>query len=210
MRTLLHSATIAAEARTQFIATVVELGVLLVVSLVLAGIAWWLVLRLHDSHRQLQDLAIRDPLTGLYNRRYFREVYATEVGRAQRSGVPFSVAMVDIDGFKQLNDTKGHLAGDAVLVSFAELLRASLRSVDILARYGGDEFVVLMPMTTADNAKAALNRLTRNLAHWRPKEAPHGLRVSIGVSTWDGGAEVLEQADRMMYQVKRVQSGVAG
>lgn len=172
-------------------------------SLALAAIAWWLVARLAESRRQLQELAIHDSLTGLFNRRYFRDVYAREVARARRTGTPFSVAMLDADEFKQINDTQGHLAGDALLTSFSDLLRTSMRSVDLLARYGGDEFVILMPSTTAVNALAALARFQHHLRQWRHEFAPRGLRVSIGVSTWDGKTEVLEEADREMYRDKQ-------
>ena len=194
------------QTRLIFATTLVELGVLLVVALAMAGVAWTLVLRLEDSQRQLRDLAIRDPLTGLYNRRYFREVYASEVQRARRTGQPFSVAMLDLDGFKRFNDTNGHTAGDGVLESFAEILRTSLRSVDILARYGGDEFVVLMPSTVRANAETAMARLERVLDQWRPLGAPDGIHVSIGVSTWDAFTEALEQADMRMYEVKRART----
>ena len=194
------------QTRIIFATTLVELGVLLVVALTMAGIAWTLVLRLQDSQRQLRDLAIRDPLTGLYNRRYFREVYASEVQRARRTGQPFSVAMLDLDGFKRFNDTNGHTAGDGVLESFAEVLRTSLRSVDVLARYGGDEFVVLMPATPHANAEIAMARLERILGQWRPLGAPDGIHVSIGVSTWDAFTEPLEQADMRMYEVKRART----
>ncbi|HEU5299779.1 MAG TPA: GGDEF domain-containing protein [bacterium] len=194
------------QTRLIFATTLVELGVLLLVALTMAGIAWTLVLRLQESQRQLRDLAIRDPLTGLFNRRYFREVYAGEVQRARRTGHPFSVAMLDLDGFKRFNDTNGHTAGDGVLESFAEVLRSSLRSVDVLARYGGDEFVVLMPSTPGANAEAAVKRLDRVLGQWRPLGAPDGIQVSIGVSTWDPLTEPLEQADMRMYEVKRARS----
>lgn len=196
--------------RAAYALSLIELGALLACSLVLAGVAWWLVLRLRESHRQLQDLALRDPLTGLYNRRYFREVYAAEVQRARRTGIPFSVAMIDLDGFKRLNDTRGHTVGDAVLDSFAALLRAAMRSVDILARYGGDEFVVLMPMTNAEHAQAAMKRLERHLNRWQTLELPEGISVSTGVSTWDGHTEVLEQADMNMYEAKKDRTRPAG
>gem|GEM_PF-2166996 len=191
------------QTRLFFATTLVELGLLLLVALLMAGIAWVLVLRLQESQRQLHDLAIRDPLTGLYNRRYFREVYASEVLRARRTGHSFSVAMLDLDDFKRFNDTNGHVAGDGILESFAEVLKVSLRSVDVLARYGGDEFVVLMPGTGAAAAQAVVSRLERVFAQWRPLGAPDGMAVSIGVSTWDTFTEPLEQADMRMYEAKR-------
>jgi len=194
--------------RDAYATSLVELGVLLAVALAIAGIAWWLVLRLQESQRQLHDLAIRDPLTGLYNRRYFREVYAAEMQRARRTGVPFSVAMLDLDGFKAFNDLNGHAAGDEVLESFADVLKASVRSVDILARYGGDEFVILMPSTAAENAATAIARVERNAAQWRPLGAPQGLHVSLGLSTWDAFTEPLEQADMRMYESKRARAVV--
>lgn len=150
--------------RSAYVFSLIELSVLMAVSLVLAGVAWGLVLRLHESQAQLQDLAIRDPLTGLYNRRYFREVYA------------------------------------------AEILRASARSVDVLARYGGDEFVILMPITPRENAATAINRLERNLVQWRWPGAPHGLHVSVGMSTWDTSTKPLEEADTRMYQAKKARA----
>lgn len=198
------------DARITYATSLIELGLLLAVALTMAGVAWWLVVRLHESRRQLQDLAIRDPLTGLFNRRYFRDVYATEMQRARRTGAPFSVAMLDLDGFKAFNDLNGHVTGDEVLESFADVLKASVRSVDILARYGGDEFVILMPTTSAENAATAIARVERNVAQWQPLGAPQGLKVSIGVSTWDAFTEPLEQADMRMYETKRARAVIDG
>ncbi|HXF81381.1 MAG TPA: GGDEF domain-containing protein [bacterium] len=207
IRGWLHLSQLAGgQTRLIFASTLIELGVLLLIAVAMAGVAWVLVLRLQESQRQLRDLAIRDPLTGLFNRRYFRDVYAAEVQRARRTGHPFSVAMLDLDDFKRFNDTNGHTAGDGVLESFAEVLRRSLRSVDVLARYGGDEFVVLMPATPRAGAEAAMARLRRVLQQWRPLGAPEGIQVSVGVSTWDPLTEPLEQADSRMYEAKRARA----
>ncbi|MGH2349172.1 MAG: GGDEF domain-containing protein [bacterium] len=209
IRALSRTGAVPLSARGEFVWSLVTLGVVLVASLSLAGVAWWLVLRLQESRRQLRELAIRDPLTGVFNRRYFREVYASEIKRARRTGEPLSIAMLDLDGFKNLNDTRGHLAGDAVLVSFAEVLRNSMRSVDILARYGGDEFVILMPSTSEDHARRAIQRLRANLAAWSPPHTPTALNVSIGLATLDDAGEALEQADRLMYESKKLQGSGA-
>lgn len=209
IRALAQTGAMPIGARSEFVWSLVTLGVVVVASLTLAGVAWWLVLRLQESRRQLREMAIRDPLTGVYNRRYFREVYAAEIQRAKRTGEPLSIAMLDLDGFKLLNDTLGHLAGDAVLVSFAEVLRSSMRSVDILARYGGDEFVILMPSTSAEHARKGTARLEANLATWRPPHTPVGLKVSIGLATQDEAGEALEEADRLMYESKKLQGTAA-
>ena len=112
--------------------------------------------RLYEEARSLAD---RDPLTGFYNHRYLHERFGEEVVRAQRTGQPLSVLMLDLDDFKLVNDTFGHLFGDRVLAWTAELIRSTLRASDIPARYGGDEFAILLPDTGADAAHHAAERI---------------------------------------------------
>src|SRR5512132_1947467 len=112
--------------------------------------------RLYEDARNLAD---RDPLTGFYNHRYLHERLGEEVVRAQRSRRPLSVMMLDLDDFKLVNDTFGHLFGDRVLTWTAERIRGTLRAFDIAARYGGDEFALVLPETDAEQGQRAAERI---------------------------------------------------
>ena len=112
--------------------------------------------RLYEDARKLAD---RDPLTGFYNHRFLHERLGEEVVRTQRARRPLSVLMLDLDDFKLVNDTFGHLFGDRVLTWTAELIRSTLRASDIPARYGGDEFAIILPETDADEARSAAERI---------------------------------------------------
>ncbi len=103
------------------------------------------VAEIESLNRQLHEQAIRDPLTGLHNRRYFEEVAAREVARSARSGVPLAIAAIDLDRFKAVNDSWGHAVGDLVLKAFGAILASAVRSSDLVCRIGGEEFVVLLP-----------------------------------------------------------------
>ena len=113
-------------------------------------------LRLREELRQL---SLRDPLTGLYNRRFLQDALERETARARRSGAPLGVVMLDIDHFKRINDTLGHLAGDRVLTRIGQALRDSLRREDIACRYGGDEFILLLPGATREHAAARAEQI---------------------------------------------------
>ena len=164
-----------------------------------------MVARLHESRRELERLSITDDLTGLYNRRYLMETLANEVRRSRRLDHPCALLMADVDHFKEYNDAYGHLAGDAALTRIAGVLRETTRDVDCAVRYGGEEFVVLMPETKAPGAIETAQRIRTRLA---TDELVGGkLSVSIGVAQFpddgDTPEALLARADAALYRAKR-------
>ena len=157
---------------------------------------------------QQNELAIRDALTGLHNRQYMQETLERERARLVRDGSPYCVAMIDLDHFKRINDTYGHHVGDEVLVAFACRAEATLRTTDVLARWGGEEFLVLMLDTDpAEHAMPCLQRLQEELATLQISDSIPDLRLgfSAGVAgSADGETldEMLERADRALYVAK--------
>lgn len=168
------------------------------------------------QHGALQDLASHDGLTELLNRRAFSERLTEEVSRSFRYGQSVSVLMLDIDDFKSINDRYGHLTGDRVLRDFAKtVLRPFMRVTDIVARYGGDEFVVLMPHTSPQGAIDACKRLAQRLEKFPETESgiAVGLTVSFGYASLPQETltadALLQLADRRMYEAKRQRQGIA-
>lgn len=172
--------------------------------------------RAYSSHleglsRRLRDLAYRDSLTGLYNHRYFQEELAHEVERAQRYGKPLSVLMLDVDRFKEVNDTYGHLMGDTLLSYVAQIITAGLRSSDVAARYGGDEFAVILPETDQTRALTVAEKLSGAISadrRWQGALLENlGVGISFGVAAFpsDGRTadDLLGAADRRLYGAKR-------
>jgi len=154
-----------------------------------------------------RQLATRDMLTGLLNRRAMAELLALEQARQRRSGVPMALALLDLDLFKAINDRHGHPAGDAVLRRFAELARAELRAGDALARWGGEEFLLLMPGTPQAHAHKALERLRQRVGRANFDSIAPGLRVSFsaGVAVCadlETTDQALERADQALYRAK--------
>jgi len=166
------------------------------------AVGWWLYVSRSRSRLQLAGHALRDPLTGLYNRRYLQDRLSEEVARVARYGGVLTVAMVDLDDFKTVNDVHGHLYGDQALRRFGQAIQAGLRRSDIAFRYGGEEFVLLFPDTTWSVAESVLQRLGEQLPE---------LRFSAGLAECPAeGAEamtLLHRADMRLAEAKTTGKG---
>jgi diguanylate cyclase (GGDEF)-like protein len=165
---------------------------------------------LEQANTVLKSLACRDGLTGLYNHRYFQDSLTNELNRSSRHKEIFSLLFLDVDSFKQYNDTYGHLEGDRLLQMLGGIMRKVIRKFDVLARYGGEEFVILLPETPKKNA-CIIGEKIRRIVEAYPFEGrtsqPHGnVTVSVGVSTYpEDGTDrhtLIQRADHAMYQAK--------
>jgi len=158
------------------------------------------------NYLKVAQQATTDELTNLANRRAFERVADHEIARQKRYGGVFSLAMLDLDGFKELNDSRGHRSGDEALKLFAEVIRSKTRESDTVARYGGDEFIVLMPNTSEVESLALCQQL-RTVVAARMTEASFYVTVSIGCATFTEPPNSVEsaiaQADTAMYQAKK-------
>ncbi len=167
---------------------------------------------------RIQELTITDDCTHLFNARHLAATLPIEVERARRFVVPLSILFVDLDHFKQVNDAHGHPAGSRMLAEVAAVIRQTMRTVDICFRYGGDEFVVLLPQTPRDSAMEAARRILtalRDTLFLQPEGLCLTMTASIGTASYpeDGAsaAALLDRADQRMYQVKNsTRDGIAG
>lgn len=167
-----------------------------------------LVYNLKATQDKLQTMATRDTLTGLYNRNYFNETIAREIERAKRRGESLSIIMIDIDRFKEFNDTYGHMHGDGILRECAEILKKAARKSDILCRYGGDEFLIITPNKDCSSNDALISRINKYVSAWNKDYASgdYELSLSIGCAVWQEGKNLLDslhEADMMMYEDKK-------
>ncbi len=164
------------------------------------------VTELEEERRKVQEMANRDYLTGLYNRRYFSEVGESFFQNAKRGSLRLAVAMIDIDHFKRINDTYGHAAGDAVLKGLARILERNLRKADVLSRFGGEEFCVLLNCKDGEDAYAVLDKI--RLLVEREEFDANGRRVSATISAGitnrlgESLEKMINQADEMLYKAK--------
>lgn len=173
----------------------------------IGGFIVHLLREVDGAHRRVQHLAWHDELTGLLNRRRFAELGQMELERARRLGQEFAAVLLDVDNFKQVNDHYGHAGGDAVLQALGRVLAASVRQSDLSARWGGEEFAMVLPGASGESAVQVTERLrqaverTNIVAAGRPLQCT----VSIGVASLrpgDSFDELIRRADEAMYQAK--------
>jgi diguanylate cyclase (GGDEF)-like protein len=159
-------------------------------------------------YEQVRSLAIRDGLTGLYNYRYFWEVLHREVELSRRYRHPLSLLFLDLDDFKKVNDTLGHQVGDMVLKALGDYLQSAVRQVDLVCRYGGEEFIVLLAATEFSQAQIIAERLCQGISQIKielPDQELH-FTVSIGVTELEpnmDGDTLVKAADAAMYRAKQ-------
>ncbi len=167
------------------------------------------VSELKKLEQALKDFSLRDELTGLYNRRGFFTLAEQEIRKTQRNKKPFYTLFIDFDGLKNINDTKGHLIGDEALKKLGEILEKTFRKSDIIARIGGDEFVVLASEVKGEKAEVLVSRLREKIQkHNRETDQLHKISISVGAVRYDGKSpatidKLLTMADKKMYQEKK-------
>jgi diguanylate cyclase (GGDEF)-like protein len=161
-------------------------------------------------HQETHQMAIMDALTGIHNRRYFDEVLPQEFERAHRHGLSFSLLMIDVDNFKQFNDLYGHHLGDRILATIGRVLRKTLRSIDFAFRYGGEEFVVILPETALKSARRVAERIRQGIIVESRRvlrnDGDRPVTVSTGIASYPRDAtypeELVACADQLLYQAK--------
>lgn len=157
-------------------------------------------------YKKVEELAMVDSLTGINNRYYFNEILQQETEKVKRYGRTMCLLMMDVDNLKTINDTFGHVVGDKILSSLADILRVSVRESDFLARFGGDEFVIIMPEAKEQDALILSKRIQEMISRWNAKEATPGLTLSISIGVHEANQnnvnKILIDADKDLYQSK--------
>jgi diguanylate cyclase (GGDEF)-like protein len=163
--------------------------------------------KVEELAQEVYKMALLDPLTGLFNRRYIEQRLQDEIARSQRHGRPLSVILFDLDEFKQVNDTYGHGAGDSLLKAFADKLSRATRGSDASARYGGDEFLVVLPECKPENVQHVLKRLDGIRVDIEGRSLPIALSAGWAeLLSGESGKDLLARADAALYANKRAKS----
>lgn len=200
---MLHLASADQRQLMQWLSAAVIALLMLVVLMV--GILMLALMRIYQQNGALRHQSQTDTLTGLYNRRRMYQIAEQELSRIQRNGGSLGLVLIDLDHFKQINDTYGHPAGDAVLKAFAALLNREIREIDIAVRMGGEEFAVIMPASDTASAHALAERIRKAVA---TLSLPHQIRLtaSFGASATQGPEDSFEQlfsrTDKLLYKAK--------
>ena len=205
LRSTIETWSGAAPAQPAFVVLAFMLGALVYV------LTAWFAADIMKAALHARASALTDPLTGLGNRRFFEDMAERELNRSRRYNRPLALAYIDIDNFHSVNDERGHAAGDALLRRVAEELPSGIRRSDIVARVGGDEFVILLPETPQEGAAVAMRKL-RDRLRTVARDDGYDVGFSIGVATSDAGATTLKAlmsaADATMYTAKRTGQGL--
>ena len=205
LRSAIEAWSGAAPAQPAFVVLAFVLGALVYV------LTAWFAADITTAALHARASALADPLTGLGNRRFFEDMAERELNRSRRYHRPLALAYIDIDNFRSVNDERGHAAGDALLRRVAEELPSGIRRSDIVARVGGDEFVILLPETPPEGAETAMRKL-RDRLRAIAREDGYDIGFSIGVATSGEGATTLKAlmsaADATMYTAKRTGQGL--
>ena len=178
----------------------------IVLLVVLIWVLAFMIRGVEAEREMAKHQAETDRLTGIYNRRYFETSLESEVERARRYGSPLSLILFDVDGFKQLNDRYGHLTGDRVLAHLVRQCEPKLRASDVLCRYGGEEFAIVAPETTAEAGATLARRIREGVEAMRLEGLPEKVTISLGVAAWEPGFatndDLIAAADSALYLAK--------
>ncbi len=196
-------------------------AIIYILGVVVAGYHLHIVIRNRDLLKVRTELLLEtlkneiirlqsmvDPLTRVYNRQSMEELLGKWIKRSERYDQVFSLAVVDLDAFKEINDKYGHLTGDFVLSEVAQILRSSVRGSDLVIRYGGDEFLLVLSETDLTGAQAVLSRVRRQIKEWNQEHtaAPYEVNLSMGLSVFEKGKtarQLISEGDREMYLEKQ-------
>lgn len=174
-------------------------------STIIVVLIWFSIFFLNRKNRKIKELALNDPLTHIYNRNFFYEIVERENARAIRQNSEIYIAMLDIDNFKNVNDTFGHVTGDHILKELVKQISFSLRNTDVLARFGGEEFIILLPDTKSDDAFLVMERVRKNI-YTHEFQTVGNISVSIGIAEHIPNDSIdfsIEKADTALYTAKK-------